>query len=676
MKYYNILLACSCAFAVTAASFVTAAPAKTENPADKAAMEKEKANREARKKLRDKLTAMRQEMINFTHKHQMPEAMQTVGKIVTYIPEYTSYGPYTNRDLDIFTQTIDFHFKKFHGSYAKEFKSCYEAIIPHLTGDVKVDAMTNYVQVLKLIKPVDQKTIDKVSAERFNVKDASPIRLFQIIVTDNELEKADALAEKTLKNEPDDKKKIGLLNTIIRAFLDKKVFGSDYANKYYKMKLALVTVPEEKAMLIHEYANFLKNYTIVSDEEAEKLDASRYQVEGLSKLSIAKCILQDVGDAPDTDIAKEIYLAGYEKMKADPEACLYFYQNIGRCRRGYGAMEGWINVFMRTVAFKSESVLHGSRWNYEWCMRSLIGNGFVGYVKENEAFFKGEVARTLKELQEVNAKYIPLQKKLQELQNECNALAENVKEIDAKIRAASKDPKALEELRKQRQTLEAKRISVSSLRDKTQQGLNALIDPVRDVSLRFSHATEGMIAYYKAIARRHYAKSDCSILALAVNTYDLKLQNPNLGDWDKCRIMYEALCLAYDAEMFDKVLAYVDKFAEFHSEKDKGAEKRFREMELKATFFRGFVAYSRENYPETVKILTDLAEGVKSFGNAWDQKGRYYEYLVRANVAIGDYNAALKYADQFIANAPRYMQKRYQLHVQELKERAAEAAKK
>ena len=85
---------------------------------------------------------------------------------------------------------------------------------------------------------------------------------------------------------------------------------------------------------------------------------------------------------------------------------------------------------------------------------------------------------------------------------------------------------------------------------------------------------------------------------------------------------------------------------------------------------QGLARYAQEKYQEVIDILLPIREIIDT---GRDFKGEYYDALVRSYVALGQYKEALKYTDQMVMFAPGYMKNRLKSHVDELKERAAEA---
>jgi len=113
----------------------------------------------------------------------------------------------------------------------------FPMVLKNIDGDAKVDLMSMYADFLENNKLKTAEEIKQIRDGRESVANISLKKKFEIQIFNNELETADQIAEKMLKEQGTDKFDY---NSVISAFSSKKVFGSQYAKKWYDQYLPII----------------------------------------------------------------------------------------------------------------------------------------------------------------------------------------------------------------------------------------------------------------------------------------------------------------------------------------------------------------------------------------------------------------------------------------------------
>ena len=562
------------------------------------------------------------------------------------------------------------HFAKVQRQNAAQLKKYYEFLITRASGDIKAGWITEYAALLKSQKLASDEEIAKLLASRYAVKGLTEAKRFQMLVGDDELEKADAIARKLLAEAKDPKEKAGMIRGFIREFSSKKVFGSDLADKYYKLLLAELT-GGAKAEAIQEYAGFLEKYVIVSDEEIAKLLASRYAIPALTKTELAGCLLYDIKATQGSEEKKTAYLSGLEKIKDDTSARLRFYSNLT------GGTGVWRAEFYMNVIFKDDAVIHGDTALYDRMLGYFNGNGYLRVIPQAEKFLAGEQARTQKELADATAAGKAARDAVYAAKVEADAKNKVFKDAEEKLKS-NRDPKNTGALQQARnQTWDAFVKANNSLKEK--EGALRSADGVTNTALRRFHAVcNAQERFYVRIAQRYYEGPDPVYIRKAVNALMRKYESISGSPVSRMDVLIAITRLAIDnadgrvstSTSLDDVLGKVMGLAAgIAAPSDPRTLQDFNARKLMLGKYAGYAAYNQENYEEAVKYLQPIADG----GAAHIRDGRLYETLVRAYTALGRYDDALKYTDAMISTAQGYMRSRFKQQVENLKQRAAEA---
>lgn len=164
-------------------------------------------------------------------------------------------------------------------------------------GDGKVVYMRNLADFLESVKAGAPGEIEALRANSYKVPDVSQIKLMELYASDNDLKKADELADAAVKST--DKEQLpALLNRIIAMFAKKKVFGSAFTKKWMEARNAVLT-GDKKAAALTEYADFLDAYAFADDGEIQKIRDSRFQVPDLTPEYRISLMVADIKGSPD-----------------------------------------------------------------------------------------------------------------------------------------------------------------------------------------------------------------------------------------------------------------------------------------------------------------------------------------------------------------------------------------
>ena len=184
-----------------------------------------------------------------------------------------------------------------------------------------------------------------------------------------------------------------------------------------------------------------------------------------------------------------------------------------------------------------------------------------------------------------------------------------------------------------------------------------------------------LAAAYDAFSRRYYAPNDPVLLERALLAYQTAYEMLPVGDYGK---RMEILLRMTDLACRRNNRMEVENFAAMGMNMEIPASYRNRANceNAKAYLFavpRAKAAYAAEDFKAVVEILQPvLGKRVHFPGGTSPDNGSAYEIFVRSLVALEEYEEALKYTDDMIRTAPRYMQNRLKIQVNELRERAAD----
>ncbi len=193
----------------------------------------------------------------------------------------------------------------------------YKFLIAKANGDRKADFMNDYINVLKtFVKPVPEKDIAALKADRFKVEGITQRKVFQLLLGDWEIQKADAVADTIFNAIPADKlnDKLAVCQFFINAYASRSIYGSKYAAKWYEKAVSLAS-GDNKSMLLSGYAAHLEKYALAADEEIAKIRKSAETVPEITqtrKFNIALSAIHntDTDEVFKANIQKALELAG------------------------------------------------------------------------------------------------------------------------------------------------------------------------------------------------------------------------------------------------------------------------------------------------------------------------------------------------------------------------------
>ena len=184
-----------------------------------------------------------------------------------------------------------------------------------------------------------------------------------------------------------------------------------------------------------------------------------------------------------------------------------------------------------------------------------------------------------------------------------------------------------------------------------------------------------LAAAYDAFSRRYYAPNDPILLERAMLAYQTAYELLPVGDYN---MRMELLLRLTDLACRRNNRTEVESFAAMGMNMEIPATFRNKTNceNAKAYLFavpRAKAAYAADDFKAVVEILKPVLGKRAHFpGGTSPDNAVAYEIFVRSLVALGECEEALKYTDDMIRTAPRYMQNRLKIQVNELRERAAE----
>ena len=561
---------------------------------------------------------------------------------------------------------------------AATLKKHYEFLISKASGDVKGDWMTGYAKLLKEQKLAEEDEIAKILADRYKIAELSSMKRIEFLVADNELEQADALASEVIAGEKEMAKKAKIYGQLVRFFSQKKVFGSPYVNRYYQAWIAVAPTPDAKAKVTGQYADYAKEYALMSDEEADERFASGLNMPGVTdacKVSMLCGRLRNTPGAEQEAVAKNaLALAG-----ADFKARLEVYKSAISLGSPYSAPAEWLPGFAEKAAADQEWVDHLR--DYARFLRDYAARCRIRRLDAASKFLEGECARMVK-LNAVAAADHQTR----------TAVVQKAKDALQKAQAAEKIAKDnlkakwnnLPERKKAEAELRAKR----ELRDEASKFLQAKSQEERAAGRAASNlegcvcaAYDALSQLYDAGAHRLYESKNPYLLKKAITAQQKKLAviSDPFSNYTKLETLLKIADLAYDARDYALVrqaAAEAEALCQaaegsVRDSRDKRRGIEFRKRLVRVRYPLGFAAYDEENYGEAVTQFLPLIDR-----NDYRRRGAVCEKLVRSYTALGDLDNAVKYSDRMLETAPRFMKKRFEQQIKELKERAAEAAAK
>lgn len=533
----------------------------------------------------------------------------------------------------------------------------YENILPKVTGDAKIDAIQSYSEFLQKNKKGTEEKIKALLAERYKVKDISSRKMVECLIFDGDLEKAEPVADKMIADEKDINKKISVLEWLAkRAFSNLKVYGSKYSNKYYKMLLNMEMEADRKVGMIQDYANFARQYAILSDEEIDKLLASRLTLKGLTNKGKISCICYDINQARylgDSELLYSLWMKSVTMPKTDAER-ISLYNTLGNAFWDVQKHPKHPEIFEKYILADVDLYVRASSSHYY----SSHLNGYnrfcrAGRFAEAEKFMNSLLVKSS----------VIVGQKLKDFK----AAEKNIETLAATVDKLKADEDKTQD--------NAAKSKIRDQRNKVQNTLNEArreINPVKrsyDSARRVYIATcDGMKNMYVNEAQRYYEPADPATLKKAVAILDKQFAAYDDNETSsKLRVLVNIAKYSVQAGDYAKAEAAAAKAKELLGD---STNREFLAQYANTLVHQGLARYAQEKYQEVIDILLPIREIIDT---GRDFKGEYYDALVRSYVALGQYKEALKYTDQMVMFAPGYMKNRLKSHVDELKERAAEA---
>lgn len=664
MKYCTMFLAFCLAAAAPAGLYADQAADAAKAEA-KAQAEKRKA---AQQKIRDQFGQLYPLLRAASETKKLEEAEKISRQMVDLVKQ--PEGSTVLADVKHIVIGYLYYFPKVEKERLNRY---YPALISMAEGDMKANFITEYIRYLEKRKWASAEEIAALRKSQLAIKGLSDMRRFRLLVENNDLKTADATAEKLLAAEQKNATKIGLIGTFLSAFREKKVFGSDYVNKYFQKQLALAESADTKADIITRYAKFLKEYCIVPDEEADKLLESRYSLPGITPVARARCYVDDLKALNgDSDGFTALYGKALADIKADPAARRILYsvlssnlrmdclipliQTASADREANGHL--LLTTYASTVSWGSPSAKNPKSFD---AMEAFLKKTFEQYEKEFAPLHAAALGARLNYL---SAKAVS------------DAAAKRMAEARQEAAKAGSDKgakeKALASLKAANEAAAKANTATAEKNRAMQDALNAR-NPAAD---RFIAAGEALAAFYKNISPRYYDSPNPYTMKKALDVMAILCNagRPFDDPGKTIRRLHTMTEMAFNAGDYDSVRKFNEqarKIADDYARKTSDARMagNIRKSAQEIGRFVGFAAYKEENYEEAVRQLKPFIEDK----NNPRLRNQCLETYARSLVAVGRAEEAVPLFDDMIAAAEFYMKSRLQEQVRDLKERVEKA---
>lgn len=677
MKYQNLLLSFSLAAAVSFGATLCAQAKMTPEQQKKAAAEaKAKADREARQKAFEEYRAIYNEAMKLSRENQYSKIAPLCEKMLVSFDKIAKFGPISQNELRGF-EAIAHIYRWQWKNFKNETKHFYEEIIKRGDGDVAVGWIEMYAQFLKEQRMMKAEEIAKVLETRYKVKNISEPRLIRLLISDGKLTEADAKIVKLVAAEKEPEKKIGVYRQFLNNFKDKRVYGAQFANKYYKELMKLTTEPNSKCRLMGEYANFAEQFAFLSMDEVDKLKADRRKIPGLSKEMQLDLLC---GDIHNVMLPEEAQAVVEKAMAAAGDDVKMRTKVLSACQSAFLGREAYVR--MRDVA-----------WFHSFWEKNIIAlppilgyhvySGFLSsYLSDMattdklgdvEKMFQRFVASSLKHKKAAAADYAKKLAEKKALDKKLTDLKLGIDELNKQIREEKDNAKraAMEKrIKNMREDYNATNASCGAAGRTAGAAYDALNKHNEHLSISYNMLSE----CYLKLGRRYMESTDPVFLRKAIAVQKQRIANVD-SVYDKMASYSRIMNFAIEAEdyalarqIYAEAKVYAEKEIAKLDPRHKHPIDRIRGSVDIMKYPLAFISYYEEDYAKAIELLLPLTENTHR-----DYVGRVYEFIVRAYVAQGEYANALKFTDKMVDNAPWYMKNRFKQMISEMKERMAEA---
>jgi len=549
-------------------------------------------------------------------------------------------------------------------------RKLYEKVIALAQSDYKVAMINEYAGYLKNFKLAKPEEIAKLLEQRLQVKDLSAKCLYGVYLSIDDLAKAEAFIEKHLAS-VEEKDRLREMDQAISKILEKKVYGSELAAKYYKKRIDLSPTADEKARILEIYANFLKEYCLVPDEEADKIKASRWSLPGLTPAGRVSCYFEDL-KAVELQSEKKAFVDKIlAEFKDNAELRIKIYR---QCWRIKGP------AFLEKVVF-SDPAVRGTKEAdnpgfYKDFMREYDNRCFIGRYAEVEKFLASEEERTLNAFRNAKSESGVMAGRLNAARSRVDSLRKDDGNTHDALRNAGNNKVQRENLQKRIGDLRSQLDQAQKAESEAVTALRAADTAVKNALIRYEAVMDAQIRYFDAVSIRHYDSKNPVTLKKAIAAVQRKLDVvlPFRDDMYKVDCTIRMMNLAYaakDDELVLRLAASIEKTI-----KDNAADTKnrwayvFQDKARVVQKILALVAYRQEDYEKCIALTTPLLPFEKNWGLGVHE---LYEPYVRSSVAVGDLETAVKYSQKMIDAAPGWLRSRLKTQVEELKERLEES---
>ena len=485
-------------------------------------------------------------------------------------------------------------------------RKLYEKQISLAQSDYKVALINEYADYLKRSKLAKPEEIAKLLEQRLQVKDVSAKCLYGIYLSIDDLANAEAFIEKHLAS-VEEKNRPGEMDQAIARILEKKVYGSALAAKYYRKRIDLASTADEKARITAVYANFLKQYCLVSDEEADKIKASRWTLSGLTPEGKVDCYLEDMKDLDLQADKKALVDKMLAEFKADDAMRIKIY-------KACWVLKG--PAFLEKVVFTDPAVV-GTKENdnprvYTDFMNGYDNRCFIGRYAEVEKFLASEEARTLNAFQQAKSGWNNATNVLNSIKNRVDSLRKDESNAHDSMRNAGNN-------KDQRENIQKRINDIRSQLDQAQKAESEAITALRAAETRRNNALaryesvmNAQIRYFDTVAIRHYDSKNPVTLKKAIAAVQRKLDVvlPFRDDMYKVDCTLRMMGLAYEARDDELVLRLASSIEKLVNENGADPKNRwadsYRSKARIISKYYALIAYRQEDYAKCVALIKPL----------------------------------------------------------------------
>ncbi|MBQ7486625.1 MAG: hypothetical protein IJT77_03930 [Clostridia bacterium] len=393
------------------------------------------------------------------------------------------------------------------------------------------------------------------------------------------------------------------------------MYGSELAAKYYKKRIDLSPTADEKARILEIYANFLKEYCLVPDEEADKIKASRWSLPGLTPAGRVSCYFEDL-KAVELQSEKKAFVDKIlAEFKDNAELRIKIYR---QCWRIKGP------AFLEKVVF-SDPAVRGTKEAdnpgfYKDFMREYDNRCFIGRYAEVEKFLASEEERTLNAFRNAKSESGVMAGRLNAARNRVDSLRKDEGNTHDALRNAGNNKVQRENLQKRIGDLRSQLDQAQKAESEAVTALRAADTAVKNALIRYEAVMDAQIRYFDAVSIRHYDSKNPVTLKKAIAAVQRKLDVvlPFRDDMYKVDCTIRMMNLAYaakDDELVLRLAASIEKTI-----KDNAADTKnrwayvFQDKARVVQKILALVAYRQEDYEKCIALTTPLLPFEKNWG--------------------------------------------------------------